>query len=208
MKIKQLYTMLCRLYGIPPAIDIDRFMLTDDCQSSDVVIGNRISGREALLIRQRGNDLEIGLFIAPKIIEMLGESSPLDRPDAFCCAAEGVSHFLYACDRIEKEMKFTKLELELQAEVDKFILLHIIAAMKSGIVSSDLFSLQFEKYRFDPSLTPVESNRYMEANRLAAKFCHHILTNYFNPLRFYGLIPEVRDFFSRNLTEKVARLTP
>lgn len=208
MRISDLYKMLCSLYDTMPVDDIERFVVECEPDVRCVSIGNRISERESLLIRERGGELELGLFIAPEIIEILSAPNPINHPDALCCAIEGVSHFLYLCDRIEKDIKVTQLELELQAEVDKFILLNLIAARASGSSPPQLFDMQFEDHRFDPELPAEDRMRYIDASRYAAKYCHFLLIHYFNPLRMSDLVPQARDFFRRNLAEKIARLTP
>lgn len=208
MIISDLYKMLCKLYDTKPVDDIERFIIACETDPQCTLVGNRISEREALLIREHGDELELGLFIAPDIIEVLSAPNPIDHPDALCCAIEGVSHFLYLCDRIEKGIKVTQLELELQAEVDKFILLNLIAARASGSSPPRLFDMQFEDHRFDPGLPDEDRMRYIEASRYAAKYCYFLMIHYFNPLRMSGLVPQARDFFRRNLAEKIALLTP
>ncbi|MBT3182825.1 MAG: hypothetical protein HN337_10025 [Deltaproteobacteria bacterium] len=208
MKLVELYKMLCRIYDIQNPQEIDRFIITDQAQKKDVSIGNRFSNRESLLIRESDDGLEIGLYISPDILRSIENNNPLDDPDALACVIEGTSHFLYLCECIEKGRKVTQLELELQAEVDKFLLLHLIAHSDGGSISPALFNMQFENHAFDPALDPSEIQRYRDANRFAAKYCHQLLSNYFNPLRFSDLLVQVRDFFHKNLSEKIWMLTP
>ena len=208
MKLVELYKMLCRIYEIQNPQDIERFIITDQSSDNDIMIGNRFSNREALLIRESNDGLEIGLYISPDILKSIENDDPLHDPDSLACAIEGTSHFLYLCNRIEEDRKVTQLELEIQAEVDKFLLLHLIASSDGGSVSQDLFNMQFENHSFDPGLDPSEIQRYKEANRFAAKYCHHLFKSCFNPLRLDELINKVRCFFLKNLSQKVEMLTP
>jgi hypothetical protein len=208
MKIRELYKDLCRLYDISPKVDIDDFIVAADPHAEGIIIGNAFPEREALFVVERADATELGLYISPNIIKAIADASPLERPDEFCCAVEGASHFLYLCDRIDKGHPVTTLELELQGEVDKFLLLNIAAENMTGHCPQDFFNMQFEAHRFDPSLSSDEKEKYLVASRLAAKYCHHMLSTYFNPLRMAGLIPDARDFFARDLKDKVARLTP
>jgi len=208
MKISELYRALCKLYDIQVIADIDRFIIGAYRGAYDISIGSGSSEREALFLRQSGDCLELGLFIAPEVLNALNTAEPMDHPDELCVAIEGVSHFLYVCDRAEKKMKVTRLELELQAEVDKFIILQLFSLREPESARADLFSMQFEKHRFDPKLSAEDMKRYETASRLAAKYCHFLLSNLFNPFRYDDLLAESRDFFHRNLAQKIERLTP
>lgn len=208
MKLGEIYRVLCNIYGLESDIDIDEYLVNVEYRGDDIIVGNRMGGREALLIKNSGDMTELGLFIAPEILDVLEHSSPLASPDEFACAAEGVSHFVYAYDRISQNKNMTKLELELQGEVDKFIVLSLAASKVRGSVSLKFFNMQFEDHRFDPALGENECRRYAEASRLAAKFCHHLLVRCFNPLSLSELLPAARNFFVRDLSGKIAMLTP
>src|SRR5262249_14875721 len=75
--------------------------------------------REALLIREREGHVEVRIHL-PR-----GAADGRGRPsfDELCQIIEGVSHFLYVAERARRELPATQLELELQAEVDKYIFL-------------------------------------------------------------------------------------
>ena len=45
--------------------------------------------------------------------------------ECFCLALEGVSHFLYLIWNASFDRSVTLLEMELQAEIDKFVMLGI-----------------------------------------------------------------------------------
>lgn len=207
MSIDELYRTLLWLYDLDDAFDIEQFVRLTDAAGSDRV-GNGTRRMEALLLRQTGEDLEIGLFLAPEVVVALECAEPLAQLDEFACAAEGVSHFVYVTDRAQRNMCVSKLELELQAEVDKFLLIHLIASAKRGNAGPELFERQFETFSFDPGLNDAERERYATASRYGAKRCFFLKERFFNPLRIVELASTSRDFFHRNLAGKLSLLTP
>ena len=80
---------------------------------------------EALLVCEDGETLHVGLFLDESVLAQLvrgqGEPWSLERLRGFCHAAEGVSHFLYLAHRAEQHRPVSLLELEAQAEVDKYL---------------------------------------------------------------------------------------
>ncbi|MFA4873809.1 MAG: hypothetical protein WC956_00730 [bacterium] len=208
MKISDIYRSLCGLYGIRDALDIEHFLIMVIREPAGVKVRSRLSCREMLLVSQSADSVELGLFIAPEIVAALESMEPLDCLEEFACAAEGASHFLYVADRAARGVAVSQLELELQAEVDKFLLIHLLAAKRDGTVGPMLFEKQFQLHSFDPSLDSEELCRYEAASQFAAKFCSRLLTRYFNPLKLSELFPAVRDFFGRDLAGKLSLLIP
>ena len=208
MRIEELYQLLCRFYGLSPDLDIRHFLILADGRAQRIAGEKRTPTRETLLIRQSGDWLEIGLFIDPSIIVALEAPDPLVHLDEFACAAEGASHFLYLIDRAKKDRCVSRLELELQGEVDKFLTIHLIAARLNGSVAPGYFDRLFEEHHFNLQLSPEERHRYEQASYFAAKYCSFLRQRFFNPLRLEELMPKARDFFSRDLTSKLSLLIP
>lgn len=115
--------------------------------------------REALFLRESGDDVEIRVRL-PDVPE---------RPsfDVLCQIVEGVSHFVYLCTRIEAGVPATFLELEIQAEVDKFVVLGGRDARPRHRFLDRLFDAV--SFVHDDGTEP--GDRYRTANRLAARFC-------------------------------------
>ncbi len=207
MTIDELYSLLCDLYGVTTRLPIERYLTLVE-ERADCAIGNRLPHREALFIRQPGDGIELGLFIDPGVIAHLAEGDALDRLDDLACATEGVSHFLAVVERIHEGRPISALELELQGEVDKFLVIHLLAARRDGAVDPQLFRRLFEHHDFLPQLSAAERERYETADHLAAKYCAWLRDRFFNPLRLSELVNHARDFFRRGLAEKVALLVP
>lgn len=83
----------------------------------DVTAFVRVAGageRETLLVREQGDSLEVGLLLPPETSEV--------TLDEEAQRIEGVSHFVFLAERARTCLDTTELELELQAEVDKFVM--------------------------------------------------------------------------------------
>jgi len=207
MKISEIYMMMCKIYGIMPVDDIMPFVISKMFES-DKTIGNKIPNREALLVRDANDGIEIGLFISQKIIMAIQNLNPFLCIDEISCAIEGVSHFIYVCDRVSKSIPVKKLELELQAEVDKFIILNSISLSNTNISPFTLFTALFEKFSLDESMENDEKQMYAIANKYAAKYCHHLISDYIISQKSAAMKHDVKIFFNKNLGNKINLLTP
>src|SRR4051794_18817533 len=98
------------IYGIRCALQVTDCLL-DEGQAR--ALGGTMRAREELLVREEEGAVELGLFLAPELLER-----PADL-GAFCEATEGVSHFLYLSRAASLDRHVSLLELEAQAEVDK-----------------------------------------------------------------------------------------
>jgi hypothetical protein len=130
---------------------------------------------EVLLVHEGEGFLELGLYLSPQVAaELAGTADEALGP--FCQLAEGVSHFLYLARSAELNRPVSLLELEAQAEVDKFALLLLRAwANGGGRWARALHGRLFDDVHFRPGLSRAERRRYGEANRLARAFCARLL---------------------------------
>lgn len=85
--------------------------------------------------------------------------------DGFCVALEGVSHFVYLTYSSQRR-PVSLIELELQAEVDKFLVLRLQFAIPN------LVEVLFERVRFDERLPAELLDRYKVANDRARRYAH------------------------------------
>ena len=133
-------------------------------------------GREVLHLRESDGELEIGLYLPEEAFEARAASSL----DLLCQVAEGVSHFVYLVERTRRRLPATQLELELQAEVDKFVVLagSVVAARPCGSfpphAASVLRERLFGRVRFLHAAGTQPGDRYRLANDLAARFVRRL----------------------------------
>src|ERR671935_993035 len=129
---------------------------------------------EALLVREGHDGVELGLFLDDEVVSATDAADPHDpRPlltarevlPRLACAAEGVSHFVYLATRAEADRPVSLLELEVQAEVDKFALL-VLHLWRRGLrrLSPALRRRLFERVRYHAHLGDEELERYRLAN--------------------------------------------
>jgi len=208
MRIDGIYKTLCELYDIHDTLDINRYLTMSLDGKNSAEVGSGSSNREMLLIRENDGYLEIGLFIDPSILTAIESDEPLNHLDELACAIEGTSHFLYFMERAQRGIPLSMLELELQAEVDKFLMIHLTAEKNEGGTSPQLFQKLFQDFSLTKELSPEEVERYTTANYFAAKYCAFLRDRFFNPLKMCELTSKAREFFSLNLEGKLSLLTP
>jgi hypothetical protein len=153
--IARIQARLMALYGVE-APDVEPFVRWED------------EGRETLAVRQEDDALELALYLP----SAARNRAPLTL-DLLCQIAEGVSHFVYLVERARRDLPATHLELELQAEVDKFVVAADAMVRALPPLRVDGHALRerlFGRVRFlDPEGTEL-GERYRLANRLAARF--------------------------------------
>ena len=149
--LRRIQRRIERYYALERAPDVTRF-----------ASAGGEGEREVLLVRNDGNDVEVALRVP-------GGKPRAGANDVWLQLVEGVSHFVYLAERVRTGLPATKLELELQAEVDKFVFL----ALDAGVRDPDARTLHariFDQAIFlDPPDTEA-GERYRLANRLAAQF--------------------------------------
>jgi len=139
-----------KFYGLEAGPDVGDFVH----QASEDV-------RESLLLRQ-----------APDAIEMLlllPSTSGASSLDHHMQLVEGVSHFVYVAERARIGLPATALELELQAEVDKFVLLALDRVRFSSEWAHRVRQVLFDRVRYLHGVETEHGRRYRLANDLAAK---------------------------------------
>jgi hypothetical protein len=145
-------------------------------------LGGTGRAREELLVSQGQGGLELALYFEPELLQRITsfegnpEEALEDDLNGFCEVAEGVSHFLYVAQSAELERHVSLLELEAQAEVDKFALCTLLR-WSGGATrwASGLVGRLFERVRFHEHLSGPERWRYGEANRLAKSYVGRLL---------------------------------
>jgi hypothetical protein len=183
----------------PPVLD---FLVARD--------GARASGAdpraaEELLVREGDGGVDVGLFLDDGVMAAAAGAGARggtprllarSRLEGVTAATEGVSHFVYLATRLEEGRPMSLLELELQAEVDKFavLLLRVWARRRRGRAraSAALRRRLFERVRFLEHLDDDELHRYRTANRLAAGYARWLEQRFVDPGDREGLLRELR----------------
>lgn len=157
LELQRIQRELEQYYGLEAAPSVTHFVRE----------GERGS-REVVLLREQEGELEIALVLPPES-HQLPSGGAVD--DVWLQVAEGVSHFLYLAERARVDLPVTQLELELQAEVDKFVL--SLGFSKDS--ARGLLERLFDNPRFlDPEHSEAGA-RYRLAHHLAARFVSRVL---------------------------------
>jgi len=145
--------------------------------------------REALLLRETEGELEVALVVP---------GSAANESDEWLQLAEGVSHFVYVTNRARQELPSTHLELELQAEVDKFVLLVLEQLPFDRSDAFEVHSRLYERVRFLHAAGTELGDRYRTANYLAARFVRRLMSS--GP---HGTHATLRRFYRAGQAEKI-----
>ncbi len=178
--------------------------------------GSRPVGREALLVREEGEGLALGLFLDEAVLRGAAAADPHHpRPqltrrttlDQVACAAEGVSHFVYLATRAGAGRPVSLLELEVQGEVDKFALL-LLHLWRRGLrrLSGALRRRLFERVRYRDGLAGEELERYRTANRLGGGYARWLEGRFVEEADVDGLLRELRASYRLGGGEKLGHL--
>jgi hypothetical protein len=165
----------------------------------DYVRDGETGEREALLLRE-GDDgaLEVSLRL-PAITDDEGEVSL----DPLCQIIEGVSHFVYVVERARVQREATQLELELQAEVDKWVVLAAATRAFDVDRSAALRDRLYERVAFAHEASTLLGERYRVANDAAHGFVRRLERDYLRRARFGELRAELRRFFHVGQEDKL-----
>lgn len=169
--------------------------------------------REAVFLRGDEDDLEIEL----RVPRLSGDEVDLSGADLdpVCQIIEGVSHFVYLAARVERRRGTTQLELELQAEVDKYVVLSHALPSYTARASARLRARLFGSVTYCHEATTVEGERYRLANDAAHRFAERLERTYArdsseraeraerDERRLVAMRHELRAFFEMGQEEKL-----
>ena len=152
--------------------------------------------REKLLVRNADDGA----------IELMLHLPELTRDlDGVCQIIEGVSHFVYVATRASQDRATTALELEIQAEVDKWVVLAGDVEMLDVEKSAALRERLYERVVFVHIEDSELGQRYRVANRAALRFLRRMERTHVAERRFADLRRELNEFFRSGQEEKLRR---
>jgi hypothetical protein len=207
--------LLARLYDAAVDENVEDFLYSDRARVADMVGSDAgPSSDEQVFMVQDEHGVRIGLFIDASVLERLAQRDPLQALDAhnlrdYCTALEGVSHFHYLVWSLSRGRNVSLLELELQAEVDKYAsALALLMQQRAGRFPAALHAQLFDSVSFLPQLDEVSRQRYQEANRHAARYCRSLDERFMRPRRLRPelWLAELRRFFRCGHQEKIRQL--
>ncbi|HEX3949397.1 MAG TPA: hypothetical protein VHW95_06050 [Steroidobacteraceae bacterium] len=205
MVLRGLQSLLGRLYDVELPYDVYDFLVTD---RKSVAGGERLNERreldEELLLAETTDGAGIALYLDPAILSRLEAADPhraLTEGNLadYCTALEGVSHFVYSIWGLQRDLPVSLLELEMQAEVDKYAITVFLLAEQLGGDSypQHVHPRLFDRVSFDARLEPDQYERYRTAHTLAARYCRRLERRFVNRgvARIEAMVRELRRFY-------------
>ena len=116
--------LLSGIYDLPTEYCVYDFLFTERERLPRAVRDSDTD--EQVLVLDQGDSASVGLFLDPRLLERLAAANPLEILNGsnladYWTALEGVSHFLCLAWNAGHDRGVTLLELELQAEIDKYV---------------------------------------------------------------------------------------
>ncbi len=212
MVLRGLQSLLSRLYDVNLDYDVYDFLVTDRRALAGVTPHNdRRAPDEELLLAETTEGAGVALYIDPCVLRRLEQADPLGALTEgnladYCTALEGVSHFVYSTWRLECDAPVSLLELETQAEVDKYAAtVFLVADQQGGGYPAQVHPRLFDRVDFDARLEPEQYDRYRTAHRCAANYCRRLESRFVSrgKAQVEALVRELRKFYRLGSTAKL-----
>src|SRR5438270_964007 len=215
MLLSRLQDLIGGIYDVRIAHDVYDFLVTDRGRLPHAARSG--TADEELIVAQplEGSDeLVMSLYLDPALLERLAREDPLTRLHAgnvadYWTALEGVSHFLYLAWNAGHDKPVSLLELEMQAEVDKYVGSYwLMRRQFPDRFPAELLRLLFERARIDPGLAAGRESLYREASRYAEMFCRRLERSLrgTRDLSQAEVLTELRRFYRLTNARKVAHI--
>jgi hypothetical protein len=211
MVLHGLQSLLGRLYDVDLDYDVYDFLVTDRSALQGVAPEAAREVEEELLLAETADGAGVALYLDPSLLRRLEEADPVDALNEenladYCTALEGVSHFVYTTWRLDQDLPVSLLELETQAEVDKYaVTVFLLADQQGGDFPAHVHPRLFDRVSFDAGLEPDQYDRYRTAHRCAAQYCRRLEHRYVTrgQARTEALVRELRRFYRLGSTAKL-----
>lgn len=209
--ISNLQKHLTDIYQVDPGFEVTDFLVTDPglarLLGCDALVPNT---DESVLLSQDEEGLALSLYLDGEVIARLTRDNPMEglraeQLDDLCKVIEGISHFNYIVVRAREDKAVTLLELEMQAEVDKFVGTWLMALDQQDFdFARRLHGWLFDRVSFNPDLNPDQLERYRAANDFAGRFCHGLRER----LKRDNLkgMHELRHFYRLSQADKISHI--
>lgn len=168
--------------------------------------------RAAVVVETSAEETFLGVGFHQDIVEQIADKPPLERLhsanlDVYCVLIEEVSHFTLLTHRAATGRGVSRLELELQAEIDKVVL--CAATLERHYGSPSLAPLVRSLFDQSVVVSVQDGALYETANRVAARFWHKIAARWEDRLPQEAAIElrnTLRSIFHSSFTEKLTVL--
>lgn len=209
--LERLQQRLNDTYQADPGYDVRDFLITDERTARAISGASMLANSsETLLVYEEDDGISLSLYLERETLARLESTDPLnalqsEQLDDLCKVIEGLSHFNYVVWRAANDRNVSLLELELQAEIDKFVsTMQLALDQRDNELLNGLHSRLFDNVRFHRELDQEQLERYRAANEYAARFCRglreRLLSGDDNALA------ELRRFYRLPLQDKISHI--
>jgi len=173
--LERLETLLTDIYDLDVGCRVEDFLVTDrqslpgECREAP--------GDEQLFVSAVDDELCMSLYLDSTLLERLEANDPSEELNddnvADCWTAlEGISHFLCVAHNAGHDRPVSRLTLEMQAEIDKYVAsFALLRRRHPRRFPAELHTLLFRRTRVDAVLAAGREPLYRRASRQAAQFC-------------------------------------
>lgn len=209
--LRQLQQQLSDLYQVGTGHDVRDFLITD-ARLAQAIAGDAMlaSTNETLLMHENDGTMSLSLFLERELLDRLESRNPLedlqaDQLDDLWKVVEGLSHFNCMVWKASHDRAVSLLELELQAEIDKFVAtMQLAIEQRDSHLLNRLHTWLFDEVSFCDGLDVEQLDRYRAANEYAARFCNGLRDRLIANDQL--AIAELRQFYRLSLTDKISHI--
>lgn len=208
-----LQSSLQRVYQLDLPLDVAHFVTTDEIRLAIGTDAARSSAEETVYVSQDGEDLYISVFLDAALLQRVesacqSNSAAIGLHD-ICLVVEGVSHFMLLTTRALQSRQATAFEMELQAEIDKFLVLTNLVSDGGGdgCMETETHRRLFSAVTLRPDMSAPLAQRYVDASRFASRYCQRL--RYLRSRHETGcrrLSEELYRFYRLPLPEKISHI--
>ena len=188
--IKELQRKIEKTYALDTGItNIEQYIIGDKgyeefyAKEKIRTVVNSHSGAK-VLIRDAGETLKVSIYYPDELIRELESNDPrlsLHDGNVDLCASfvEELDHFLFIAQNYKQNRPFSLLELELQANVTKYLVLKYFIALQNKSIKLSKFDKEYIRYhlfykrKYDIEDTS-ERKRYEDAEKFGMMYIKHI----------------------------------
>ncbi len=167
---------LDEVYALDLEIEAERFVVSLPSARARQLLPDGC--RSGLLVVEERGELQIGLHL-----------DPADR-DRNGTVIEETSHLVCVAWHAARDLPVSRLVLELQAEVDRFVFVRL----RPDAAASDAFG-HFERYTWADGLDPDSRERYELAHERAHAYCRKLDRRFPRRADTPALLAELRRFY-------------
>jgi hypothetical protein len=137
--------------------------------------------QNTLLISETGDHADIAICLMESLLNRfqslrLPQDFTLEVQPALSVIVEELSHFNFYCVNASHGREISGLDMELQAEIDKFsFALDCLHEQNLKGFEDQLFEMHFGQLRLGEWVKPEEQERYVVAHSIARAFCRELL---------------------------------